>query len=323
MDLKLALESINAQIQQLPLNKQPKELYEPVSYFMAIGGKRMRPLLAMIGCYMFDDNYDKALKPAVAIELFHNFTLIHDDIMDNAPLRRGVPTVHEKWNRNIAILAGDITMIQAYEMLAHSPENIRSEIYHIFNRTAAEVCEGQQIDMNFENRSDVSIDEYIHMISLKTAVLLGCSMYIGARIGGADVENAQKIYDAALNMGISFQIKDDLLDVFGEAAKVGKMVGGDIVANKKTYLLLKAFEKASLAQKQSLNQLLTDTCISPEDKVGAVTEIYNQLSIRLITEQAIRHYFDVALNQIAALDTSEHKKKYLAAFFTDLMNRDK
>ncbi len=322
LDFKSALHKINAEIAALPLDQQPKELYEPVTYFLSIGGKRMRPLLTLLGCYLFDENIDKAIKPSVAVELFHNFSLIHDDIMDNAPLRRGMKTVHEKWNNNVAILAGDITLIQAYEMLVYVDEPIRAEIYKLFNRTAREVCEGQQFDMNFELQSQISIPDYIEMISLKTAVLLGFSMYLGARIGGASAQDAQNIYDAALNMGLSFQIKDDLLDVYGDSAKVGKRVGGDIVSNKKTYLLLKAYENANDLQKAQLNQLTTDQCISAEDKVGAVIDIYNQLKIKEITQNAINDYFNIALQKLESINADSARKSFLKNYFTDLLNRE-
>lgn len=322
MDFKAALDKINTEIAALPLNGNPKELYEPISYFLGIGGKRMRPVLTLLGCYLFDQNIDKAVKPAIAIELFHNFSLIHDDIMDNAPLRRCMQTVHEKWNRNVAILAGDITLIQAYEMLTYVDEGIRAEIYAMFNRTAREVCEGQQFDMNFETQPEVSIDDYIAMISLKTAVLLGFSMYLGARIGGADTTEAQKIYDAALNMGISFQIKDDLLDVFGDATKVGKRVAGDIVANKKTYLLLQALEKADEVDKARLQQLMTDNCISEIDKVGAVMDMYNKLNIKQIAQSAIESYFTKALQSLESIAADEYRKLFLKNYFTELLHRE-
>jgi len=322
LDFKAALDKINTEIAALPLNGNPKELYEPISYFLGIGGKRMRPVLTLLGCYLFDQNIDKAVKPAIAIELFHNFSLIHDDIMDNAPLRRCMQTVHEKWNRNVAILAGDITLIQAYEMLTYVDEGIRAEIYAMFNRTAREVCEGQQFDMNFETQPEVSIDDYIAMISLKTAVLLGFSMYLGARIGGADTTEAQKIYDAALNMGISFQIKDDLLDVFGDATKVGKRVAGDIVANKKTYLLLQALEKADEVDKARLQQLMTDNCISEIDKVGAVMDMYNKLNIKQIAQSAIESYFTKALQSLESIAADEYRKLFLKNYFTELLHRE-
>ncbi|MFN0049411.1 MAG: polyprenyl synthetase family protein [Cytophagales bacterium] len=322
LNFKAALEKINAEIANLPLDQNPKELYQPVSYFMGLGGKRMRPLLTLLGCYLFEEDIEKAVKPSVAVELFHNFSLIHDDIMDKAPLRRGMPTIHEKWNANIAILAGDITLIQAYELLAFVDTDIRAEIYQLFNRTAKEVCEGQQIDMNFETQSQVSIEDYIRMISLKTAVLLGFSMYLGARIGGASASESQKIYNAALNMGISFQIKDDLLDVFGDANKVGKRVGGDIVSNKKTYLLLKAFEKANETQKAKLDELIGNSFITETEKVSEVIGIYNQLNIRQISQDAIEIYFKKALQNLESIDANSERKSFLKNYFTDVLHRE-
>lgn len=322
MNFKEAIEKINAEIAALPLDKQPKELYEPVSYFLHIGGKRMRPLLTILGCYLFDEKIEKAIKPSIAIELFHNFSLIHDDIMDNAPLRRGMQTIHEKWNRNIAILAGDITLIEAYEMLAHVESEIRTEIFAKFNQTAREVCEGQQFDMNFESLNEVSIESYINMIKLKTAVLLGFSMFLGAKIGGANSAEAEKIYYAALNMGISFQIKDDLLDVFGDEKKVGKRVGGDIVSNKKTFLLLKAFEKADKDQKNELHSLLNQSSIDDKNKIESVVKIYNDLHIKELTQNEIELYFNIALQNIESIAVPIERKEFLKKYFTDLLNRD-
>lgn len=322
MDLKIALQQINQELNNLPLDRKPNELYEPVKYFLNIGGKRMRPLLALQGCYLFDSNYQKALKPSLAVELFHNFSLIHDDIMDNAPLRRGFKTVHEKWNANVAILAGDVTLIEAYELLAHCDPAIRLEIFQKFNLTAKQVCEGQQIDMNFETQNEVSIDEYTEMIAFKTAVLLAFSFYMGARIGGASPLDAQKMYDCALNLGISFQIKDDLLDVFGESAKVGKMVGGDIVANKKTFLLINALKLANENQKAALQQLISDKCIAPNDKVENTIAIYNQLNIKEITEKEIKKYFDKAMLLLSEINAEESKKEFLKIYFTELFNRE-
>lgn len=322
MDLKLAYIRLNEAIEKLSLNGQPSELYEPVKYFLQLGGKRMRPLLSLIGCHLFDNDYEKALKPAIAIELFHNFTLIHDDIMDNAPLRRGMPTVHEKWNRNIALLAGDITLIFAYELLSHAPTKVKDELYLRFNLTARQVCEGQQFDMNFENQAAVTLEQYIEMITLKTAVLLAYSMYQGARIGGASHQDAENLYQCALLMGISFQIKDDWLDVYGNSQKVGKRVGGDIIANKKTYLLISALEQANTHQKATLHQLLTDRCIAGDDKVSAVMDIYKQLNIEQQTLQAIEKYFNQAVDLLNKIQASESKKQYLLNYFTELLNRE-
>ena len=217
----------------------PKELYEPIAYIMSLGGKRLRPVLVFMACDFFDGDISQALHPAIAIELFHNFTLVHDDLMDNAPLRRNQPTVHEKWNSSIAILSGDVMMVRAYQELCQAKVNYLPELLKVFSETAVKVCEGQQYDMNYESMQKVSIAQYLKMIELKTAVLLGGALKIGSIVGGAKEEEAQLLFDFGKNIGIAFQLQDDILDVYADAAKFGKQKGGDIIANKKTYLLLK------------------------------------------------------------------------------------
>ena len=321
-DFNKAFEEISSEINAIQFSREPKELYDPVTYFLGLGGKKMRPLLVLLGSYLYDDDYRRAIKPSLAVELFHNFTLIHDDIMDNAPLRRGQKTVHEKWNQNIALLAGDVTLIEAYELLAFVPAQIRDDIYKKFNLTARQVCEGQQFDMNFEQQGEVSITSYIEMIKLKTAVLLGFSMYLGARLGGAEMEDAEKLYNAALNLGISFQIKDDYLDVFGHQEKVGKLVGGDIIANKKTYLLLNAFQLADAADKKNLHDLLHNPQNTKEEKVKKVTLLYEKLGVRQQTEIAMNQYFQQSLLLLDQLAASPEKKEFLKKYFTDLKDRE-
>ena len=235
---------IEKQIDNINFKKAPNELYGPIAYTLKLGGKRLRPALCLMGCDMFGGNINEALQPALGIELFHNFTLLHDDIMDKAPLRRGKETVYNKWNTNTAILAGDTMMAIAYDFIMKAPEVVRTKIFSIFNKTAIEVCEGQQYDMNYESQNDVTIDKYLEMIRLKTAVLLAGSLKIGAVIGGANENDTQKLYSFGENIGIAFQLKDDLLDVFSNEDKFGKKSGGDIITNKKTFLYLKAFELA-------------------------------------------------------------------------------
>lgn len=238
-DTQQALQSIEKEIQNIALGTHPAELYEPIRYIMDLGGKRIRPILVLIGNYLFADNWQKNVQPALAVEIFHNFTLLHDDIMDNAPIRRGKPTVHEKWNSNIALLSGDVMLVKAYQQLDFVEEKYFHAILRKFHQCAIEVCEGQQLDMNFEKVGKITEKEYINMIRLKTAVLLGFSLEFGAIIGGAEPENAQQLYDFGVNIGIGFQLKDDLLDVYSDQAKFGKQVGGDIIANKKTSYLSK------------------------------------------------------------------------------------
>lgn len=318
--IKAFKEEIDKAIEALDLEKEPKELYQPVSYILSLGGKRLRPLLVMLGNGLFNGNPSWALQPALAIEVFHNFTLIHDDIMDKAPLRRGNSTVHEKWNNDIAILSGDVMMIKAYELLVQTQVEFLPEILTLFNRTALEVCEGQQEDMNFEKRNDVSIDEYLEMISKKTAVLLGCAMETGAITAGASQADRSNIYAFGKNIGIAFQLKDDLLDAYAEEG-FGKQVGGDIIANKKTYLLLKAFEQADETDKNTLNALLTDNSIEPKEKVAKVKAIYDKLAIGEHTEALCKHYFDKAMQAINAVDGNVDAKANLIDYVSRLMDR--
>jgi geranylgeranyl diphosphate synthase type II len=321
-DIQTASERLNKEIAALKFDRKPVELYDPVKYILGLGGKRMRPLLALLGCYSFDDDYEKAIKPSLAVELFHNFTLIHDDIMDKAPLRRGMPTVHEKWNGSIALLSGDVTLIEAYELLEFVDPSIRLEIFKLFNLTAKQVCEGQQLDMNFEKLNKVSIDEYIEMIGLKTAVLLGFSMYMGARIGGSSKPDAGKLYEIAQNIGIGFQIKDDYLDVYGDAEKFGKQIGGDILSNKKTYLLLSAFEKADAETLSRLKLVMNTNVFKGADKVNEVMNIYNKLNIKEIAHSTMYSYFDKALADLSALNINSQKKEFLISYFKYLMERE-
>ncbi len=312
-----ALTSINSK-------KSPAELYEPVSYFMSLGGKRMRPVLTLLACDLFGGKEDNAINAAIAIELFHNFTLVHDDIMDNAPVRRGKTTVHEKWNTNIAILSGDVIMVKAYEELCKSNTEVLPRILEVFNSTAIEVCEGQQLDMNFEELDAVSIDDYINMIKLKTSVLLAGSLKIGALLGGATEKESDKLYEFGKNIGIAFQLQDDILDVFGEKAKVGKQVGGDIVANKKTFLLLKALElaKEKPSLLNELNSWMKGEDVSLDDKVGAVTNIFMQLDVQRLAKLEMDKYYKKALVMLDSVDVPKSKKQDLLSLADNLMQRD-
>src|ERR1700749_4957706 len=270
---------ISTEVNQLTFPVYPAELYEPIKYILSLGGKRMRPALLLMACDLFGGDVQKAIPPALAIEVFHNFTLMHDDIMDKAPLRRGNITVHERWNKNVGILSGDVMLIEGYKLMMQVDEHLLRPILNIFNETAVGVCEGQQIDMEFETRNDVDIDEYITMIRLKTAVVLGGALKIGALIGGADTKNAGLIHAFGEQLGIAFQLQDDILDVYGNPEKFGKQVGGDIIANKKTYLLLKALELADETQSTELKKWLTTTS-NDQKKVSAVTAIYDELQVR-------------------------------------------
>lgn len=305
--------------QQYPAN--PAELYEPISYLMALGGKRMRPVLLLMACELFEGDINKAINPALAIEVFHNFTLMHDDIMDKAPIRRGQATVHEKWNANVAILSGDVMLVEAYKLLSKLEAHQLKPALEIFNDTAVGVCEGQQLDMNFESLADVSISEYIEMIRLKTAVLLGGALSIGGIIANAPEKEAQLLGSFGENLGIAFQLQDDILDVYGDPDKFGKQVGGDILSNKKTYLLIKAKELAQGETATQLNHWLNETG-KPEEKVKAVTAIYNQLNIRQLAEDAMQSYAEIALAQLEAIKIAPERKEALKSFAEQLLVRE-
>src|ERR1700743_3302136 len=313
---------ISTEVNRLTFPAYPAELYEPIKYILSLGGKRMRPALLLMACDLFGGDVEAAIPPALAIEVFHNFTLMHDDIMDNAPLRRGKVTVHERWNPNVGILSGDVMLIEGYKLMMQVDEHLLRPILNIFNETAVGVCEGQQLDMEFETRNNVSIDEYINMIRLKTAVVLGGALKIGAIIGGASANDADLIHTFGEQLGIAFQLQDDILDVYGNPEKFGKLVGGDIISNKKTYLLLKALELADSHQSTELNKWLTNSNTDPKDKVTAVTELYNQLQIRHYAEEAMQAYADKAFTALDAINLPDDHKQYLRDFADGLMVRE-
>ena len=300
----------------------PAQLYQPLTYVLDLGGKRMRPALLLMACDLFGGDIEKALPPALAIEVFHNFTLMHDDIMDNAPLRRGKATVHERWNANTAILSGDVMLIEGYKLIMQVEDRLLRVILDIFNSTAVGVCEGQQLDMEFETRENVSISEYINMIRLKTAVVLGGALKIGALVGGASTHDADLLLEFGENLGLAFQLQDDILDVYGDPQKFGKQVGGDIIANKKTYLLIKAGELANAAQKQELDNWLEKNVFDIPEKVSAITNIYNALGVRTSAENEVQHYAERAFEALANIDLPAAAKEYLREFADSLMIRE-
>jgi geranylgeranyl diphosphate synthase type II len=300
----------------------PKEMYEPMAYIIGLGGKRVRPLLTLVGCDLFDVDPENAIPSALAVELFHNFSLIHDDILDNAPLRRGNTTVHEKWNQNIALLSGDGMMVQAFQALAKSKAEHIPSLLNLFSKTGVEVCEGQQFDMNFETQVNVSVHEYIDMITFKTAVLLGCSLQMGAICANASAASQNHLYEFGKHVGIAFQILDDVLDVYADDEKFGKQVGGDIISNKKTFMLLDAFELANTDQTKELNNLLSSKQIANEEKVKQVTAIYNVLGVKELALAEANNHTDIALKHLAELDANASKKELLKAFALHLLNRD-
>ncbi|NEU65519.1 polyprenyl synthetase family protein [Spirosoma agri] len=322
MSPALFIDALQAELQRTKYGQSPPELYDPIEYIMSLGGKRMRPLLTLMAAYLFTDDWKKAVRPALAVEVFHNFTLMHDDIMDQAPLRRGQPTVHEKWNHNIAILSGDVMLVKAHELLLDVDADKLKPVMARFSRTAAEVCEGQQMDMNFETRWDVTEAEYIGMIRLKTSVLLGYALELGGLIGGGDEATNAHLYEGGVNIGIGFQLKDDLLDVYGDPAKFGKQVGGDIIANKKTFLLIEALEQATGSLKDELTDWLTRTEFDKAEKVQAVTTIYDQLGIRQITEGRINGYFAQGFANFDQINADSARKDFLLQFTRQLIERE-
>ena len=313
---------IESAIYKLSYPLVPKDLYEPITYIMGLGGKRIRPVLVLMAAELFGKNPEDAIHAAMAIEVFHNFTLVHDDIMDNAPLRRGQQTVHEKWSTNTAILSGDVMMVEANKNLAKIDTQFLKEALNTFNATAQGVCEGQQLDMDFETRDDVSIEEYINMIRLKTAVLLGGALKLGAIISDASAEDAELIYQFGENIGIAFQLHDDILDVYADPEKFGKQVGGDIIANKKTFLLLKAFELAEGKKLADLKYWTELQEFDSTEKVEAVKSIFDALNIQNIAKESMDYYKNKALEVFTKINVSDEAKSNLLELTNQLMDRE-
>jgi len=300
--------------------KEPKNLYEPIHYILQIGGKRLRPVLTLMTCELFGGDVKKAYDAALAVEVFHNFTLIHDDIMDSAPIRRGQETVHKKWDVNTGILSGDAMMVMAYQCFENYEPSVFKELMILFSKTALEVCEGQQLDVDFESRNDVTIDDYIKMITNKTSVLVAAAMKMGAIIAESDVQETQKIYDFGLNLGIAFQLQDDYLDTFGNAAEFGKQIGGDICENKKTFLYLKALEVCDLEDKQQLISLYKSKQ-DQKNKISEVTHIFNKNKVAELTEKEIEQYSNKAFNILEDIGIPYENKAILKNFGMNLMKR--
>lgn len=318
--IKDYLDLIETEIKKQKFGSEPKSLYEPIRYIMSLGGKRLRPLLTMLSYSLYKRDADKMVSYATAVEAFHNFSLLHDDIMDNAPLRRGKATVHEKWNVNTAILSGDVMLVRVYDLFLTLDEKKLKAALKIFNTCAAEVCEGQQWDMEFETKPKVSEAQYIDMIRLKTAVLLGFSLELGALLADAPEEERSALKEFGVNIGIGFQLKDDLLDVYADKKKFGKQVGGDILANKKTFLLIKALEKSKGKTKQELIKWLSAKKINKQQKVNAITTIYDSLGIPQLAEEKIEDYFSKGFSYLDKIKASENKEQ-LIVFTKDLIKR--
>lgn len=320
IDLLPYQQSIEKALSSIQFSQHPSNLYDPLRYFLKIGGKRMRPILALMACELFGESKEKAINAALAVEIFHNFSLIHDDIMDKAPLRRGQETVHKKWNDNIAILSGDVLLVKAYDCLLNYSPEVAITLFKVFNKTAVEVCEGQQWDMDFETEDTVTIDAYIEMIKNKTAVLLGCSLKMGGIVAGASEKDQKNIYEFGVNLGLAFQLQDDLLDVYGDQNKVGKQLAGDILANKKTFLLLSALNEANDLQKNNLISLLNETDNSK--KIEGVINVYNELNIKDKTQEKIQQYYDLSMQYFTDISSSETAKKPLLSLSEYLLKRE-
>ena len=317
------LERVNNAIKAIPYPQQPSHLYEPITYTMDLGGKRLRPALVLMACDAVGGDINRAITPAIGLEMFHNFTLLHDDVMDKADIRRGKPTVHVKWDDNTAILSGDAMLTMATQLIAQSPADVMPQVMDLYNRTAMEIYEGQQYDVDFETRTDVTVDEYIEMIRLKTSVLLGCACKMGALIGGADEATARLFYKVGENLGLAFQLQDDMLDVWGDEATFGKAIGGDIMNNKKTFLLINAMQRATGDHKVELSLWLNTPNASRSVKVPAVTAIYDALNLRSLSLDAINRYNNEALEALGKIDISAEARTEFCNFITRLVKRDK
>ncbi|MDY4779043.1 MAG: polyprenyl synthetase family protein [Prevotella pectinovora] len=316
-------EKVNAYIASLPYERKPKSLYDPIEYVLAAGGKRIRPSFVLMAYNLFHDDVDRILPVATALETYHNYTLLHDDLMDKADMRRGRPTVHKKWDDNTAILSGDTMLVLAYEHLAKCDTKYLKPALDLFTETALEVSEGQQFDMEFETRNDVAEEEYIEMIRLKTSVLLACALKMGAVVAGASDADANALYAFGEKVGLAFQLQDDLLDVYGDPKVFGKAIGGDITSNKKTFMLINAFNRADAGTRAELERWTTATEFDPSEKIAAVTEIYNRLGIDKLAEQRIKEYFEQSRQHLDELSVSDDRKAVLREYTERMMNRKK
>jgi len=316
------LDKVSQEVSQLNFHSNVPDLYTPIHYSLSLGGKRIRPILTLMGANLFSDKIESALPSAIGVEIFHNFTLLHDDVMDRADVRRGKPTVHKVWDENRAILSGDAMLIVAYEEVCRSNSSTLPALLSLFSRTAREVCEGQQLDMAFESRSDVTTEEYLEMIRLKTAVLLGCALQMGAISVGASKQDQEEIYMFGQNVGLAFQLKDDLLDVYGDPAKFGKEIGGDIACNKKTFLLLESLRLANDATRARLISAMNDLSLDRDSKVEEVTSIFNEIDIKSVCIEKMNFYSDIALASLERLSIPDERKIELRRLSDMLLSRE-
>lgn len=323
LTLETAHEIIEQALEELTLPEEPKNLYEPVRYILRNGGKRIRPALVLLGCDLFGGDYRKAVYPALGIEIFHNFTLLHDDLMDHSPVRRNRPTVHVKWDENTAILSGDVMSILSNQYICRTDSDKVSALSTLFTTTALEVCEGQMLDMEYARLNEVTIPQYINMIRLKTSVLIAASLAMGALVAGAGEEDTRSIYRFGMHLGISFQLQDDMLDTFGDEKIFGKKIGNDILTNKRTFLFLKALEKASYEERKVLQEYYSGGPWDPEEKIRNVKILFNKLGIKEETEKMIGEHYSTALDQLESLGTLPENRKVLMKFSETLMSREK
>lgn len=315
------LKLVNDYLDQLPYDRRPASLYEPIRYVLSMGGKRIRPVLMLLSYNLFKEDPETILMPACAIETYHNYTLLHDDLMDNADLRRGHETVHKKWNANTAILSGDSMLVLAYQRMQQCSSDKMAEVLALFTETALEIGEGQEYDMAFEQRDDVSEEEYIEMIRLKTSVLLACALKIGAILAGASKEDADNLYRFGEQIGLAFQLQDDFLDVYGDTRVFGKAIGGDITSNKKTFMLINALNHANDEQRCQLEHWISATEFDRDEKVAAVTRLYNEIGIDRMAQDKIAYYFEQSSKYLQAVSVDESRKAELAAYAHRMMNR--
>ncbi len=321
MDLEKYSSSLEEYLSEIIKVKDPKQLYEPIQYILSLGGKRLRPVLTMMTCHFFKEEYKEAVPAAVALELFHNFSLIHDDIMDHAPLRRGMETVHEKWDINTGILSGDAMLILAYQLFEVYQPSTFQELAKLFSKTAIEVCEGQQYDVDFETRNDVSIPEYLKMIEYKTAVLVGAAMKMGAIVGDASESCKEGCYNFGKDIGLAFQLQDDYLDAFGDPKTFGKQVGGDIIANKKTFLYIKALQNCTPSEANELEQLFNETPTDPSEKIERVKQLFISTGAAKATQDEIEAFTQKAFKVLETIAIAEKHKDTLRSFGDMLMKR--
>ncbi len=317
------LKIVNQFIDRLPYDRRPSSLYEPIKYVLSLGGKRIRPVLMLLAYNLYKDDPESILMPAVGLETYHNYTLLHDDLMDNADLRRGHETVHKRWDANKAILSGDSMLVLAYQRMQQCDQRHLQAVLDVFTQTALEIGEGQEYDMSFETRNDVTEQEYIEMIRLKTSVLLACAVKTGAILADADEEDITNLYKFGEQLGLAFQLQDDLLDVYGDPAVFGKAIGGDITSNKKTYMLINAVNRATPEQRQELMVWLTAKEFNRDEKVRAVTALYDQIGIRQLCEQKINYYFDECRKFLANVKVSDERKQILLDYTDEMMKRKK